>query len=1069
MRYFHLSIVLATFLLCSFSPGEGHSFEDKSQSNSLLKPDWVQTGQSANATLQKPKDQTTVVDNALKRLSETLTTADPSKAEDKNKIDDQLKELGLSDEDITKLTKELEKSKNPETLLKEFTDARGINPFSSASVEFAKSLQRALATPKTGALAPYQPLTEKPTNKENTGPTIPLKVNRETGAVSVTDRQALTDLINSKDSQTQQMLKDNGLKNLFEPNRTNAIQIGDHLVLPRDKAGNIQVLDPEQSKNWIQEQKQIRQDFLGMAKAGVSFPETTDAETGEKSRSLKIENPQEFLEKLRADPELLKAMDRQVNGLGANLLTQSLHEEALNLSQNKTQPEKQYLDWIQHNTNQAFIEANKGNRPSTDQNKNHIIIEETRPMLNALASMRQTEAVLENSGAPLTPDQKLKLAEAKALISNQLGMTSEDGRYGKDYRKTFQTTLGKDSDVSDYQALYKQVKNKGNDPEMPNLDLVTRLNTRDRVEKDLQEIISGKFAGHLDDLIKEAARASGYFYIDTSKGWAPWNFSYSKTNRAVDQLEAVQHGLRLSAAKLDRAQIAPDLAKQLRQMSGDLSNLHAVQANQSAEEYAAKVKTEIAAAAISLATLGAGQLLTLGARAIQVANGTAKAHRAFHLSKVSLFSLKDGAGYLGRNVLIGGSMGGSFYTAGAVAKYIDDSVKGKRPSFEFTFQDLGEETLKGSAIGGALGFSPAAGEVVGFAFIVLGSKAAAADLGNKNIAQFLTNIVGGWVATRTIQKIPFNPLTSYKQVPKEFAKEMVVSNLAQNYSGIWEKDKSYVLTQYLRDKIRKGLPLEEITAAEIRTINDNYKSLINYINPGRKPWTKEMQVKYFEELGNKSVAGTLWSADNNRSDYMFEFLPNSLIHISGVKSGDKILYHQTISVAYAAMQKMKRDVSTATIDNMGPELRKLFPKMLDYEIIGLLDVVKTLYKTRFLNSEPLYRVIRVFDGNPVTSIEGGIVASSRMPDKVATFLPGAKQVNVFRFEKNKFYSQVINGEGEVYKAGVNTWGANSCQKNEVVVFLPKNYTITKTIKKDGFGCFEPLPDVEYFYFRVTVP
>lgn len=793
MRYFHLSIVLAIFLLCSFSPGESHSFEAGSQSDSLLTPDLVQTVQPAKDTLQKPEDRTTVVDNALKRLSETLKTADPSKAEDKNKIDDQLKELGLSDEDITKLTKELEKSKNPEILLKEFTDALGINPFSSASVEFAKSLQRALATPKTGALAPYQPLTEKPTNKEKTGPTIPLKVNPETNAVSVTDRKALTDLINSKDPETHKVLKDNGLGNLIEPNRTNAIQIGDHLVLPRDKAGNIQVLDPEQSKNWIQEQKQIHQDFLGMAKAGVSFPETTDAKTGEKSRSLKIENPQEFLEKLRADPELLKAMDRQVNGLGANLLTQSLHEEALNLYGKKipTMDPPQYNPWIQHNTNQAFIEANKGNRPSTDQNQNRII-EETRPMLNALASMRQTEAALKNSGASLTPDQKLKLAEAKALISNQLGGTSEDGRYGEDYRKTFQNTLGKASDRSEYQALYQQVKNKGNDPEMPNLDLVTRLNTRDRVEKDLQEIISGKVAGNLDDLIKEAARVSGTGYIDFSKGFL--KPTWSKDNNAVAHLEAVQKALLLSAVQLDRAQIAPDLANQLRKMSGDLSKLHAVQANQKAEEYAAKVKTEITSAVISLATLGAGQLLTLGARAIQVASGTAKAHSAFQLSKVSLFSLKDGAAYLGTNVLIGGSMGGSFYIAGANAKYIDDLVKGKSAKFEFSLQDLGVETLKGSAIGGAVGFSPAGGAVVATVFTVLGAKTAAEDLEKGNIAQAVTNIVGGLVAPLAINKISNkiskSPLSqpksleahiktseppvrsSHKQVPEEFAKKL---------------------------------------------------------------------------------------------------------------------------------------------------------------------------------------------------------------------------------------------------------------------------------------------------------
>ena len=793
MRYFHLSIVLAIFLLCSFSPGESHSAEnDTLQSREPERPPpHAQFG--ANGPARKPEGRTTVVDNALKRLSEILKTADPSKAEDKNKIDDQLKELGLSDEDITKLTKELEKSKNPETLLKEFTDALGINPFSSASVEFAKSLQRALATPKTGAFAPYQPLTEKPTNKEKTGPTIPLKVNPETNAVSVTDRKALTDLINSKDPETHKVLKDNGLGNLIEPNRTNAIQIGDHLVLPRDKAGNIQVLDPEQSKNWIQEQKQIHQDFLGMAKAGVSFPETTDAKTGEKSRSLKIENPQEFLEKLRADPELLKAMDRQVNGLGANLLTQSLHEEALNLYQKKipTMDQAQYKPWIQHNTNQAFIEANKGNRPSTDQNQNRII-EETRPMLNALASMRQTEAALKNSGASLTPDQKLKLAEAKALISNQLGGTSEDARYGIDYRQTFQNTLGKGSDVSDYQDLYKQVKNKGNDPEMPKRDLVSRLNTRDRVEKDLQEIISGKFAGNLDGLIKEAARVSGNGFIDTSKGL--WNSTWSKDNNAVPHLEEVQKTLRSSAAQLDGAQIAPELANQLRQMSRDLSNLHAVQANQNAEEYAAKVKKEIASAVISLATLGAGQLLTLGARAIQVGNGTAKAHSAFELSKMSLFSFKEGAAYLGKNVLIGGSMGGAFYTAGAAAKYIDDSVKGKSAKFEFSLQDLGVETLKGSAIGGAVGFSPAGGAVVAAAFTVLGAKTAAEDLEKGDNAQAGINIVGGLLAPLVINKIsnkisksPISqpksleahiktsepPVRSFhKQVPEEFAKKL---------------------------------------------------------------------------------------------------------------------------------------------------------------------------------------------------------------------------------------------------------------------------------------------------------
>ena len=125
---------------------------------------------------------------------------------------------------------------------------------------------------------------------------------------------------------------------------------------------------------------------------------------------------------------------------------------------------------------------------------------------------------------------------------------------------------------------------------------------------------------------------------------------------------------------------------------------------------------------------------------------------------------------------------------------------------------------------------------------------------------------------------------------------MVPKSFAQNFTGIWKQDEPYVLTGYIRHKISKGLPLEEITAAEIRTINDTYKSLINYINPDRKPWTKEMQVKYFEELEKKSVAGTLWSALNNDKKYVFNYFPSlteaSLITISGTRPGTDILYHQ---------------------------------------------------------------------------------------------------------------------------------------------------------------------------------
>lgn len=298
--------------------------------------------------------------------------------------------------------------------------------------------------------------------------------------------------------------------------------------------------------------------------------------------------------------------------------------------------------------------------------------------------------------------------------------------------------------------------------------------------------------------------------------------------------------------------------------------------------------------------------------------------------------------------------------------------------------------------------------------------------------------------------------------------KMGISNYAKNYFGIWEKDRPYIITQILQEKI-KGELKAKITSFEMETIKSNYDKLTKLINPNKRPWTTEMGTRYKQEFENSKNAGLLWSAENNDAKYMFRFYPNDFIKISGGQGGTEILYHQTISVAYATIQKLGLTPATANISNMGPALNKLFPTMVDADINLLLDVVKTIDKTKFLNTVPLFRVVKAFPGNPVTSIEGGIVATSSMPGKVANFLQNEKNVNVFLFEEGKFYSQVINGESEVYQRGVQTWGPASCQANEKVVLLPNKYTITKTEKKNGFSCFEPLPGVKYEYFRVTAP
>ena len=291
---------------------------------------------------------------------------------------------------------------------------------------------------------------------------------------------------------------------------------------------------------------------------------------------------------------------------------------------------------------------------------------------------------------------------------------------------------------------------------------------------------------------------------------------------------------------------------------------------------------------------------------------------------------------------------------------------------------------------------------------------------------------------------------------------------AKNFFQDWNKDKPYVILGYIREKISRGLD-GSVSPAEMKTIEQNYMSITKHLNPDGKSWTPDIMRQYFVELEQKVNAGYLWSAENKEAKYVFKFVPNDeIIKVAGVTT-ETLLYHTTISVAYAPIRTMKLTPGTATLENMGPVLRKLFPTMLDNEITELLNVVKTLDKTKFLNPEPLFRVSRVFPGNPVTSIEEGIVASSSMPEKVAKFLEGQQKVNVFRFEPNKFHSQIINGEGKVYEAGTTTWGRDSCQANEKVVFMPKNYTITKVKKEDGFECFTPLPNVEYFYFRVTVP
>lgn len=200
--------------------------------------------------------------------------------------------------------------------------------------------------------------------------------------------------------------------------------------------------------------------------------------------------------------------------------------------------------------------------------------------------------------------------------------------------------------------------------------------------------------------------------------------------------------------------------------------------------------------------------------------------------------------------------------------------------------------------------------------------------------------------------------------------KMVVSNFGKNYSGIWDKDKPYIITQILSDKINRGF-LPDISTYEMATIKNTYDKLINLINPSKQPWTTEMMTRYIAELEKSKKVGLLWSAENNAPALMFTFVPSELIKISGVTSGTKILYHQTISVAYATIEKQGLTPGTATIFNMGPTLKKIFPAMVDAEIIQLLDVVQTLDKTKFLNTTPLFRVVKAYDGPPsLTPIEG---------------------------------------------------------------------------------------------------
>ncbi len=630
------------------------------------------------------------------------------------------------------------------------------------------------------------------------------------------------------------------------------IRLGEHIIFPKDNDNKVQVTTKKEYEKEISGIKEryayAKDDRALLEKSGIIFKKETHKETN-KEEELPIlpfnkgEFDPQFLAKLKDSKALRKALDRQYNGLGSQILIDSLHVDATRAritvrthpvtKADSVQVKGFEFDWAK----EIFDQANKGETFSS------MAAERLPPSLreafDKLQSYRNLEADLKERGVDLTPEKRFSMKETEfmifSLIKKELDRTEQrelnpyQFKSFASLRSVAEKFLAKNR--KGYEDDFRVLSEKQNEKHI--ISPFRKLEIIESERKLISDILKG--AGEekskslsLQELFDNATTASASGFVNFQSGipsektpipvmsaliHLAKGISYSKENPTMKEAQNQIDEISKSAARLQA--IDPEAAEQYRKLASDASNGLAEMAQGKAEQYASEVRQKIGGAVATVATMGAGAAFAAATKGTQAVTFAAIGTRAWYTAK----GIQIGGG-----ALAGSSLGAGFSLADQWAKIKDDRRKlesgslpeGVNAKTSLDWDEVTETARGGVLLGAASGISKPVGDLIG---AYLNYQTGGQVLENVNSGDYYQAGVGAFgvaglpAVMHKVQKLGGNVIRKYEL--SKAAKELGV-----NPKALKERDLSHA---FAREVMKDPSRQDALTTA--------YARLLYEINP----------------------------------------------------------------------------------------------------------------------------------------------------------------------------------------------------------------------------------------------